>query len=86
MHNWFAFIAELEIIYPDLTKEGLEQMLHAFVQYLSDIGLNAEETALWRQSNQTYLTTRSQTMSAEEHRVGEVWTDSESDDLKTGLK
>ena len=80
MFNWFAFIAELEIIYPDLTKEGLEQMLHAFVHYLSDIDLNAEETALWRQFHQAYLTTRSQTISEEQHRVGGVWTDSESDD------
>jgi hypothetical protein len=30
MYNWFSFIAELKILYPDLTKEGLEQMLHAF--------------------------------------------------------
>ncbi len=28
MYNWFAFIAELKILYRDLTKEGLEQMLH----------------------------------------------------------
>ena len=46
MYNWFSFIAELEINYPNLTKEGLEQMLHAFVHYLSDTDLNSEETKL----------------------------------------
>ena len=80
MYNWFSFIAELEINYPNLTKEGLEQMLRAFVHYLSDTDLNSEETKLWQQSRQAYLTTRSQAISEEQHRVGEVWTDSESDD------
>jgi hypothetical protein len=80
MYNWFSFIAEHEILYLDLTKEGLEQMLHAFVHFLSDSDLNTEETTLWRQSRQAYLTARSQTISEEQHRVGGVWTDSESDD------
>ena len=79
MYNWFAFIAELEILYRDLTKEGLEQMSHVFVNYLSDTHLNTEETTRWQESRQAYLTTKSQTISEEQHRVGEVWTDSESD-------
>ena len=82
MYNWFSFIAELEINYPNLTKEGLEQMLHAFVHYLSNTDLNLEETTLWQQSRQAYLTTRSQMVSEEQHRVGGVWTDSESHDPK----
>ena len=80
MYNWFSFIAELKIIFSDLTQEDLEQMLHAFVHCLLDADLSTEETTLWQQSRQAYLTTRSQTISEEQHRVGGVWTDSESDD------
>jgi hypothetical protein len=79
-HNWFSFIAEVEILYPDLTKEGLQQLLDVFVRYMSDVNLSTEETTLWQQSYQAYLTTRSQTVGEEQHRVGGVWTDSESDD------
>ena len=55
-------------------------MLHVFVNYLSDTHLNTEETTRWQESWQAYLTNKSQTISEEQHRVGEVWTDSESDD------
>jgi hypothetical protein len=79
-HNWLSFVAEVEILYPDLTKEGLQQLLDVFVRYLSDVNLSTEETTLWQQSYQAYLTTRSQTVGEEQHRVGGVWTDSESDD------
>ena len=51
-------------------------MLHAFTHYLSNTNLNSEETTLWQQSRQAYLTTKSQTISEEQHSVGRVWTDS----------
>ena len=76
MYNWFSFIAELEINYPNLTKGRSRQMLHAFLHYLSNTNLNSEETTLWQQSRQAYLTTRSQTISEEQHSIGGVWTDS----------
>lgn len=79
MYNWFLFIAELEMLFSDSTQEDLKQMLHAFVHYLIDTDLSTKETTLWQQSCQAYLLTRFQTISEEQHRVGGVWTNSESD-------
>ena len=77
--NWFSFALEVEMTFAHCT-EVLDQMLLDFSHYLSESDLSPEEEHLVEQSRQAYLASRRERVQEEHQRLGDVITDSESDD------